>query len=109
VTSRSTDEIDSEYRHFGRIARLLTPSRRAVLEALVECGPMPAGQIADCWKSRDPSLRPLVAQALPSMVSQSLWKLENLDLVHIVDKIVAITDLGRAHVEGRDGHDSGHE
>ena len=64
---------------------------------------MTAEQIAECWKARDPALRPLVAQALPSMVSQSLWKLENLDLVHIVDKVVAVTDLGRGHVEGQDG------
>lgn len=70
---------------------------------------MTAEQIAECWKARDPALRRLVAQALPSMVSQSLWKLENLDLVHIVDKVVTVTDLGRGHVEGQDGHDGAHE
>lgn len=83
----------------------MTSSRRAVLEALAECGPMTAAQIADCWKDRDPSLRPLVVQALPSMVSQSLWKLDNLDLVRAVDKVVAITALGRQHLGEEGGHD----
>jgi Fe2+ or Zn2+ uptake regulation protein len=94
-----------DHEHFGRIAGLMTPSRRAVLEALAECGPMTAAQIADCWKDRDPSLRPLVAQALPSMVSQSLWKLESLDLVQVVDKVVTITALGREQLGEEGGRD----
>lgn len=80
-----------------------------MLDALAACGPMTAEQITACWKARDPDLRPLVVQALPSMVSQSLWKLENLSMVGVRDRIVTITDLGREHVEPVRGQDEHHE
>lgn len=89
----------TDHEHFGRIARLLTPSRRAVRDALAMCGPMTPDQIAACWQTRTPDMRPLVIQSLPQMVSQTLWKLENLNLVHIHNKIVTITELGREHTE----------
>lgn len=84
----------SDHEHFGRIARQLTPPRRAVLEALTECGPMTAEQIAECWQRRDPELSPLITRSLPRMVSQSLWKLEYLDMVRISEGLVSITILG---------------
>lgn len=87
-----------DHEHFGRIAHLLTPSRRAVLDALAACGPMTTADIAACWQQREPQLRPLVVRKLPSMVSQSLWKLENLQLVRRDGDIVHLTERGKQAV-----------
>lgn len=67
--------------HFGRIAHILTSAKRSVLETLEECGRSDQDRIVECWRSRTPGMRPLVSQALPLMVSQTLWKLSNLELV----------------------------
>ena len=71
----------NDHDHFGRIAHILTTARRGVLEALDECGPSTVDTIAECWMLREPGMRPLVSQALPGMVSQTIWKLHNLGLV----------------------------
>lgn len=91
----------SSHEHFGRLAHQLTPPRRAVLNALAECGPMTTEQIADCWQERDPDLTPLVARSLPRIVVDSVWRLESLDAVIVEDGTVAITDVGRHQLAAR--------
>jgi hypothetical protein len=61
--------------------RHLSEPRRRVLEVLSACGPGTPGGIAECWIDRALDGTDRYAGRLPGMVSQLLWKLENLNWV----------------------------
>lgn len=86
----------NDHDHFGRIAHILTTPKRSVLEALAVCGPMDQSAIVQCWRDQSPDLRPLVSQSLPRMVSQTIWKLDNLRLIEDGgERVWMITTAGR--------------
>jgi hypothetical protein len=76
------------------VRRHLSEPRRRVLEALSACGPRTTGGIAECWIDRAFDGTDRYAGRLPGMVSQLVWKLENLNWVTESEGTYAITADG---------------
>lgn len=104
-SGRANDEMsrgEGDHEHFGRIARQLSPPRRAILESLEQHGAMSTDDIATDWQTREPHLSPRTVSRLDRVISQSLWKLENLGMVVQDRGLVSITPLGRQQLNGRE-------